>query len=131
MKNLALFAFVLVLLSGCASVLDRDVQTIRVIATCNGKSVPAQCTLENKKGLWEVNAPGSVTIQKDISGLRVQCHSPFFKGGATQLNAGISSFLVGNALIGGFVGVGVDVITGKGFNYNPIVKVAYSECLGK
>jgi uncharacterized protein YceK len=87
MKNLAFFAVVLILLTGCASVFGRDVQTIRVIATCNVKSVHGQCSLENKKWLWEVNAPGSVTAPNDISG--------------------------------------------KGFNYNPIVKAAYSECLGK
>jgi hypothetical protein len=67
MKNLAIFAVLLVLLTGCASVFDRNAQTIRVIATCNGNSVPAQCSLENKKGLWEVNALGSVTAPKDIS----------------------------------------------------------------
>jgi uncharacterized protein YceK len=87
MKNLTFFAVVLVLLTGCASVFDCEAQTIRVIATCNGNSVPTQCSRENKKGLWEVNAPASVTAPNDIS-----C---------------------------------------KGFNYNAIVKVAYSECLGK
>jgi hypothetical protein len=128
MNKVLVFAATLVLLTGCATVLDSDVQAIRVIATCNGKSVPAQCSLENNQGLWEVNAPGSVNVQKDSSALRVRCQSPFFKGGATQLNPGLNSLLAGNALIGGFVGVGVDAMTGKGFSYNPVVKVAYSDC---
>lgn len=128
MKKVSVLAAALILLTGCATVLDSEVQTIRVIATCNGKAVPAQCSLENDKGLWEMNAPGNVTVQKDSSSLRVQCQSPYFKGGKTQLNANINSFLVGNALIGGFVGVGVDAVTGKGFSYKSVVKVTYAEC---
>jgi hypothetical protein len=128
MKKVSVIAASLVLLTGCATVVDSNVQSIRVIATCNGKSIPAQCSLENDKGLWEVNAPGSITVEKDSSGLRVQCQSPYFKGGTTQLNAGLNSFLVGNALIGGLVGVGVDAITGKGFSYKTTVKVAYKDC---
>ncbi len=128
MKKVFVIAVALVLLTGCATVLDSDVQTVRVIATCNGKSVPAQCSLENDKGLWEVNAPGTITVHKDSSALRVRCQSPFFKGGSTQLNAGLNSLLAGNALIGGFVGVGVDAMTGKGFSYQPVVKVAYADC---
>jgi len=128
MKKVLVIAAAHILLTGCATVLDSDGQSIQVIATCKGKSVPAQCSLENDKGLWEVNAPGSVTVLKDSSSLRIQCQSPYLKGGATQLNAGINSLLVGNALIGGLVGAGVDAVTGKGFSYKPTVKVAYAEC---
>jgi hypothetical protein len=128
MKKVSVIAASLVLLTGCATVVDSDVQSIRVIATCNGKSIPAQCSLENDKGLWEVNAPGSVTVHKDSSALQVRCRSPFFKGGTTQLNAGLNSLVAGNALIGGLIGVGVDALSGKGFSYQPVVKVSYADC---
>ena len=130
MRSIGFFVTTLTLLflSGCASVLDSSQQTIRVIATCGGQSIPAQCILENKKGFWQVNAPGSVNVERDISGLRVQCQSPYFKGGTAQLRATPNNYLIGNALLGGVVGVGLDVFNGKGFNYSQTIKVAYAEC---
>jgi hypothetical protein len=99
-----------------------------VVATCAGQSVPAQCILENKKGFWQMTAPGTVAVEKDTSGLRIQCHSPYFKGGSAQTNATPNSYLIGNALLGGIVGVGLDVFNGKGFSYSPTIKVPYAEC---
>jgi hypothetical protein len=128
MKKVSVIAATLVILTGCASMLDSDVQTIQVVATCNGKSIPAQCSLENDKGYWEINAPGSVKINKDHSSLRVQCQSPYFRGNTVQLNSSPNSFMISNVLLGGLVGAGVDTVTGKGFNYRSIVKVAYPEC---
>lgn len=130
MRSFGLFitTLTLVLLSGCASILDSGTQPVRVIATCAGQSIPAQCILENKKGFWQVTAPGTVTVEKDSSGLRVQCQSPYFKGGTAQLRATPNNYLMGNALLGGVVGAGLDVFNGKGFNYSQTIKVAYAEC---
>lgn len=128
MRTVFLLATTLFFLSGCATVFDPKMQTIRVIATCHGQSVPANCILENKKGFWEVNAPGSVNVEKDASGLHVQCHSPYFKGGSARLNAAPNNFLLANALLGGVVGVGLDVFNGKGFSYSQTIKVNYAEC---
>jgi hypothetical protein len=128
MRSISFFitTLTLLLLSGCSSVLDFGQQNIRVIATSVGQSTPAQSILENKKGFCQVNARGAVNVERDTSGLRAQCQSPYLKGGTSQLRATPNNHLIGNALLGGVVGVGLDVINGKGFSYSQAIKVTYA-----
>lgn len=115
-------------LSGCASVMQGERQMVAVDVVCGGVQVPAQCVLDNSRGVWRLGAPGSVMVRRDGQPLRVACSSPFF--GSTQLMvpASMHVTMAGNLLMGGVVGAGVDVLTGAGLGYPGHVQVTYPRC---
>lgn len=116
------------LLGGCASVLYGDQQRVAVSARCGDRLVPAQCFLRNDRGHWQVQAPAQLVLQRDASVLEVACSSPFFGAQVLRVMPGADASLAGNLLVGGWVGAGVDVVTGAGLRYPAHIVVDYPSC---
>lgn len=128
-----LFSFALIVLlaalAGCASVSDTPVeQQVLVVPTCHGQTVQARCTLTNSKGVWQLNAPGSVVVQRDMFSLQVMCRAPFFGNGAAEMWSAPNSKMFGNVFLGGVLGAGVDAATGSGLGYANTVHVPIRKC---
>lgn len=61
------------LLSGCA---DAPKQTLAVTS-----NIPdATCQVSNKKGIWEVQTPGTVTVDRSVDWLKVNCRKGTYIG---------------------------------------------------
>ena len=116
------------LLSGCASVLHSDVQQVQVTAMCKERVVQAACVAQNAKGVWHFQAPGAIEVRKDLTPLQIACKSLFFPEITATVHSRLNLSMAGNLLVGGLVGVGVDVYRGSGFAYNPDVRIAYPVC---
>jgi hypothetical protein len=99
-----------------------------VQAACGDRVVPAQCVLSNDRGQWQLRAPSDLVLTRDASVLQVTCHSPFFGAQTVQVPPAVSVAMVGNWLAGGFLGAGVDVVTGAGLAYPHQVLVHYPAC---
>ena len=70
MKNTILL-FLLVLLSGCASITESKNQSMSV---STGDVTGAMCTLSNSKGSYYVNStPGSVMVRNACDQLAISC----------------------------------------------------------
>lgn len=90
-------------LAGCASVIDSHHQSVTVFAACEGRQVPqVACNLENDKGRWFIQAPGSTTLKKSYGDLGVACRA---RNGATAV--GIFSSSASSPIYGNVVNVGV------------------------
>jgi hypothetical protein len=115
-------------LSGCAGVLHGNSQSVQVLTVCNGQVVPAVCTAQNAKGAWHFQSPAAIVVQKDISNLDITCKSPFFSEVSVTLPSGLNLSTAGNLLVGGVVGVGVDVFSGSAFAYSQAVRIRHPSC---
>lgn len=118
----------LLLLSGCASVLHSDVQQVQVTLLCKERVVPAACVAQNAKGNWLFQAPATIEVQKDLTPLNIACSSLYFPEVTAAVPSQLNLSMAGNLLVGGLVGVGVDVYRGAGFAYNPEVRIGYPTC---
>lgn len=99
---------VLALISGCASVLTGDSQSITIDVTCKGKTYPTYCTASNSRGIWRFDTPQSKNILRDSSPLDIVCESSIGTYGIRQYPVP-NPVSAGNILIGGLVGTAVDV----------------------
>lgn len=103
----------LIALSACASIADGKSQTLSVV-TDPGE---AKCSLTNDKGVWYVaETPGSVTVNRSVQDITVECKKDELKGTA-RVASTTKSMAFGNILFGGIVGVAVDRSNGSGFDY--------------
>jgi formylglycine-generating enzyme required for sulfatase activity len=110
------FISTLLTISGCATVASDNTQPVSVSTTgCPG----AKCILRNNDGVSYVTTPGTVLVDKDYADLNVSCkHDDYqdirFSGSWESKTGG---WVFGNILIGGLIGVGIDVISGNAYEY--------------
>ena len=62
------------LLTGCASIINGQNQSVSVVTRNQGAEVQgAKCSLTNDKGVWYVSSPGSVAVHRSFGELSVSC----------------------------------------------------------
>lgn len=123
-----LSGLVLVLVTGCASVLNDDRQVVSVRAMCQTRSLPATCVAENSRGRWTFQAPRDIVVPKDMYALRVTCKSVLVDQHTVQVPASMQGAMAGNVLLGGLIGAAIDVGSGRGLSYPASVDVNYPAC---
>lgn len=121
-------AGLLVLLSGCASVLNDSKQAIHVQTLCGGASVQSTCEAENAKGRQSFVTPRMIWVERDTHGLRISCKDARFRPHVTWVPAGPDVVMAGNVLLGGLVGASVDVASGRGMGYPSQININTPSC---
>lgn len=97
------------LLAGCASVTKGTTQTVTIDTP---KHPGATCSLTSPEiGTQSVVTPGQVTLSKSKHNISVSCSKGCLSGTAT-ITSNTESMAVGNVLLGGVIGLGVDSATG-------------------
>lgn len=99
----------LIAISGCSSIVSERMATINVQAP--GCPPGTICTLTHKKGSWDMQPPGTITIPKSDDLLRVQCRTPDGKQIYQTLNSEFGGMFWGNIIFGGGIGMIVDADT--------------------
>jgi len=93
-------------------------QTLSVETHSNGTNVVgAACTLDNDKGKWFVNTPGSVVVSRSYGDMNVSCTHEKHEPGVAVVKSAIKAMAFGNILFGGPIGGAVDVTTGAAYDY--------------
>lgn len=113
MKKCILSLFVVLLLTGCASIVTGQNQSLSIDTEPTG----ANCTLTNDKGTWYVNStPGTVTVLRSYESLNYTCKkgSRSCSGSTKSTTKGMA---FGNVLAGGIIGAAVDMGTGAAYDY--------------
>ena len=106
---LAALAAVGVAVSGCASVVKGSHQTVAITTP---PTTGATCTLTNGRGSWEVVSPGPVTVDRSKTDMQVRCVKPGWQDATAVIPSNFEGWTLGNLLIGGIIGVGIDASTG-------------------
>ncbi|HEY7805116.1 MAG TPA: hypothetical protein VIC30_11890 [Orrella sp.] len=113
-----------VFLSGCASITGSTDQTISVQAkSAQGTVVEASCELDNDKGKWFVNSPGSTRISRSNEDLIVTCRDDDTTPGVVTVESRTKGSRAGNILFGGLIGVAIDHSSGAAYEYPTLIEV--------
>jgi len=124
-KGICLAVGVMVLTSGCASIVSGQNQSLSV-QTRNkaGTQVAgANCKLSNDKGVWFVMTPGTTTVHRSMRDLSLLCEKEGFEAGLLSSKSSTKPMAFGNILFGGVIGAGVDIATGAAYDYPELIVV--------
>jgi hypothetical protein len=112
----------LLALNACADVLDGTSQVVTIRTVDGSKYVSgSQCVLTNDKGVWFVTAPGSVAVHRSYDDLNVRCQAAGYIANAGAAPSHSKDLTAGNLIVGGLIGMGLDIGEGSAYDYpNPI-----------
>lgn len=121
MKSMLTLAFIL-LSGGCATITSGTFQTLLVETP---EVVAAQCTLtDSKDKRWHVGStPGTVTVLKGDGPLHVLCEKEGYKPGSLSVEETVAGATFGNLILGGGIGIFVDIVSGAAQRYPDKVMV--------
>lgn len=128
MFRLSLIALLLIQITGCASVLSDNQQTITVHAVCRSTALPAVCSAENRRGNWSFMASETVVISTDMTDLQISCKSPYFEETAASVSAVPNMAMLGNVVLGGVIGAAMDVANASGLRYPETIYLTNPDC---
>jgi hypothetical protein len=96
-------------LSGCATIIKGSSQSITITSSpVSG----ANCLLTSKEGSWPVVTPGVVKVDKTKEDILVRCTKDGYQEALATIPSDFQGWTLGNILLGGIIGVGVDAATG-------------------
>lgn len=108
----------LVLVSGCASITQSEMQRVSLTASHEGKALKdTDCALTNDRGTWTVKAPGQVDVRKSGENLSVVCKKEGFVDGLLTAVSRAAGSMYGNIIFGGGIGALIDHNKGIGYDY--------------
>ena len=110
--------------TGCATITTGQNQSVSVETRHEGTAVAgAACKLSNDKGTWFVTTPGSVMVNRAYGDLAVNCTHDKYPPGVAMVKSSTKAMALGNILVGGVIGVAVDVGTGSAYDYPPLIAI--------
>lgn len=98
-----------VAVSGCASIIKGTSQSIVVTSP---PVTGAYCILSSKEGNWPIYTPSAVTVDKSKEDILVHCTKPGYQDASASIPSDFQGWTLGNIVLGGLIGVGVDAATG-------------------
>lgn len=106
-------------LGGCASITGSEQQNVTVVTKTKGglPVTDASCKLENDKGSWRVNTPGSVIVMRSASDLLIACEKQGLPAGIGRAVSKANAGMFGNIIFGGAVGAVIDHSQGTAYDY--------------
>lgn len=113
--KLAILSVAVLVMTGCASVMTAEEQSIKVTAS-NG--APIEVTVDDKKA----TTPGTVVVLRDGKD-KVVNTSTAGCATTTPIKKSVAPVFFGNIIIGGVLGSTTDASTGKMWNYQDNVVV--------
>jgi hypothetical protein len=117
-----------VLFWGCATILGGDQQWINFVSQCNSMAQPAHCVASNDRGRWEFQTSARIKILKSATDLTLVCASTPVDERRYKVQPHPSVLAIGNALIGGGIGVLHDLNSATAFEYPDNVSLPGPAC---
>lgn len=127
--KIAVAAAILLLLSGCATVMNDKTHPIRFDAMqADGTQIQdAQCTAANDKAHVTFRSGNTVQIRRSGKQLEIRCSSPGLADATGSAVSRVNAATWGNILIGGVVGAVIDTNNGKAYTYPHWVQLVFGE----
>jgi hypothetical protein len=95
--------------SGCATIIKGTTQSVAVTTP---PTTGATCTLSSKEGNWQITSPGVAHVEKSKEDIQVTCEKPGWQTATATIPSNFQGWTLGNIILGGVIGVGVDAATG-------------------
>ena len=108
-------------MTACATVTKGTSQQV----TINTKPAGAECSLMREGTVIAVvnPTPGSAMVEKDKDPIKVTCKKKGFLDATDFLTSDFQAMTLGNILIGGVIGVGIDAMSGAMNQYKPLLSI--------
>ncbi len=108
--RIASFVALIPLVSGCATIVKGTTQAVAV----DTPGAPgAVCELSSPGiGTQTVTTPATLVLEKSQHSVSVTCRKPCFQDGVGVIASNSEGMAVGNVVLGGVIGLGVDAATG-------------------
>jgi hypothetical protein len=114
MYKIVVVLLLCLIINNCASTMSGNSQNITIASNVNG----ATCTLQNEKGNWSIQTPGSSVVTNSRENLTVRCQKNGYETAVVSVpSKHKDSATWGNVLLGGGVGYIWDRKTGAAFVY--------------
>lgn len=111
-------AILVALSCGCATITSGTSQTIAVETEKSNVPVAgASCRIVTSKGVWNLVTPATFEISKSSDDAKISCEIAGEPKGEAIAKSGFKSNTVGNVLIGGIIGIGIDAMSGAMWAY--------------
>ena len=129
MKSKSIIAIVAlgVAVSGCASIIKGTTQSIAVTTSPVGG---ADCVLKSKEGSWPVVTPGTVKVSKTKEDIMIHCAKAGYQDTDATIPSNFQGWTLGNLILGGVIGIGVDAATGAMNEYPNAFNVVLTPAAG-
>lgn len=113
--------FFLVWFTGCATVIKGTDESISVLTDPSG----AVCDLDRDgTTIGVVNpTPGTLEVDRDKDDILVTCRLDGYEDSTAILSSEFTGFTIGNVILGGLIGVGVDAASGANNEYPDNVSI--------
>jgi len=121
MTRLLIAACLMPVLGGCASIVEGTDQQVTVNTAPEG----AKCALTRDGEVIGIAnpTPQTLTLSKSKNDVTVVCEKEGYQEAVAVLDSEFEAMTLGNLLIGGVIGVGVDAATGALNEYDPVITV--------
>jgi len=132
LKTLALVAGIAIasLTTGCASITGGTSQTVSVQTKQDSTDIAgASCELKSDKGTYHVTTPGQVTVHRSYGDLQVTCSKEGQPDAVATVQSSTKGAAYGNILLGGGIGLGVDMASGAAYAYPDIITLLFGKDL--
>jgi hypothetical protein len=120
LSSIAAVALLGTALCGCASVIKGSSQDISLSTTPNDG---ATCTLNSSRGEWTATTPAQINVKRSKNDIKVHCTKDGFQEASTVIPSEFEPWTLGNLILGGVIGLGVDASTGAINKYPSTVSV--------
>lgn len=113
----SIIALLSVIISGCSTITQSEMQTVSLTAQYKGVPVEADCRINNDKGSWSTKSPANVAVRKSNEDLEVTCKKEGMPDGLLKAISRAAGSMFGNIIFGGGVGAIIDHSKGTGYDY--------------
>lgn len=130
MKHMIFLAFI-VMLTGCASMVNDTRQDIRVqTQSPEGQTVAdAQCTLSNARETLQSASDSTIKVRRSGDDLLIRCTHPSYPDANARAISRVNKEMAGNAFFLFGVGAALDHNLGTGYTYPTWIRPVFGQSL--
>jgi hypothetical protein len=119
---------VLLLVSGCATLVEGTTQTVAVDTP---GAAGAMCVLNSPRVTTvSVITPGAAVVRKGRDAITVQCTKDCYQPSTGIIASNLDAAIAGNIILGGVIGLGIDAASGATHKYDGQISVAMTPIAG-
>ena len=121
----------MLMLGACTTFVNDDTHPLRIDtrSPAGGQIYDADCTLSNNRSTVQVRSGETAQVARSREDLIVVCRHPLQGEARARVISRLVDGTVGNVLVGGLIGLGVDHGNARGYSYPTWAQITFGEDL--
>lgn len=109
----------LLAMNGCATIVSDGETSVQF----NTVPSSAQCTLKGKNYEQIITTPANLVLPAKASPIVVRCEKDGYSPASETIESTMNGAIIGNLIFGGIIGIGIDLITKSGYDYQETLEL--------